>query len=106
MGDYISVQRPAAPRPWGDDLVVRQVWWRLDHPETRAVVPENTELIGTLHELFVECDQAIGPWSSDAWRDSLESAEQRGIKIEKLKVARYSCRQSDLPGAAKERPTG
>jgi hypothetical protein len=38
VGSYISIQRPDKPEPYGEDLIVRQVWWRLWHPETSAVV--------------------------------------------------------------------
>jgi hypothetical protein len=106
VGDYISIRRPDLPKPYGEDLIVRHIWWRLEHPETRGVVPEGTEMTGSVTEIFVECDPAIGPWASDRWRDSLESAKQRGIFIEELDIARLSIRQSDLParqGKSRER---
>jgi hypothetical protein len=41
VGDYISIQRPDKPPPYGEDMIVRHVWWRLSHPETEAILREN-----------------------------------------------------------------
>jgi hypothetical protein len=96
VGDYISIHRPNKPEPYGEDLIVRYVWWRLEHPETRSVVTAGTERTGGLKEIFVECDPAVGPHSSDDWRDSLEAARDRGATVEEFKVSRLSVRESDL----------
>src|SRR5688500_1880848 len=69
-GDYLSVQRPDHERPFGEDMIVAKVWWRFSYPETGAVASDPPE-VGWLDEVFVECSPAIGPWSSDPWRDSL-----------------------------------
>jgi hypothetical protein len=37
VGSYISILRPDTPEPYGEDLVVRKVWWRIKHPETRGL---------------------------------------------------------------------
>ena len=39
-------------------------------------------------EVFVECDPAFGPYSSQSWRDALEHARSGGYKIEKMQVDR------------------
>lgn len=88
VGDYISVQRPNHKSPWGEDMIVRQVWWRLSHPETGgygATPPK----IGKVDEIYVECEPAIGPWSSDSWRDSMKHLPN----APKLEVARLSIRE-------------
>jgi hypothetical protein len=36
IGSYISIQRPDHPEPYGEDVIVRKIWWRLKHPETAA----------------------------------------------------------------------
>ena len=96
IGDYISIQRPDHRAPFGEDLIVRQVWWRLDHPETRGITPsDQTTKVGKMREIFVECDAAIGPYSSDNWRRSLEVHVERG-EVEELKVARVSFPESIL----------
>src|SRR5271155_804829 len=71
-GSYVSVQRPDQPEPYGEDLIVEQVWWRLKHPET-AGFGTGPPKIGTVAEILVECTPAVGPWSTDRWRDSLEA---------------------------------
>jgi|SRR5665213_2380860 hypothetical protein len=32
VGNYLSIHRDDAPRPFGEDLIVRQVWWRMEYP--------------------------------------------------------------------------
>lgn len=93
-GDYLSIQRPDKPKPYGEDVIVRQVWWRLEHPET-ASVSSGPPKIGKVEEIFVECEPAIGPWSSDQWRDSLERQRARG-EVKTFDVARLSVRQDAL----------
>jgi hypothetical protein len=41
--------------------------------------------------------QAIGPYSTDRWRDALEAAKKRGVAVEEFDISRFSIRQSDLP---------
>lgn len=95
VGSYISVNRPNVPEPYSEDLVVRKIWWRLHHPETGSFGSE-PEKVGTLTEVFVECDPAIGPWSSDRWRDMLFAARERGVAVEDFDVSRLSIRQDAL----------
>lgn len=94
-GDYISISRPDVPEPFSEDVVVRKVWWRLFHPETGGT-SSDPQKVGRLTEVMVECDQAIGPYALDRWRDSLEAARERGIEVEEFDVQRFSVRQSDL----------
>jgi hypothetical protein len=96
VGSYISVLRPDAPEPYGEDVIVRKVWWRLKHPEIRGVESPPVK-IGSFHEIFVECDQAVGPYSSDNWLLLLDSAKKRGIDIEEFQVSRFSVPESELP---------
>lgn len=95
VGSYISVQRPDKPKPFGEDLIVRKVWWRLNHPET-AGFGSNPPKSGSLQEIFVECDPALSPYSSDHWRRLVEGAKRGGVDVEEFEVARVSVRESDL----------
>jgi hypothetical protein len=95
VGDYISIYRPDKEELYSEDLVVRHVWWRLRHPETRGVVVHE-EKIGSVREINVECDPALGPHASDRWRGELEAAKQRGIVVEVFDVNRLSIRESEL----------
>jgi hypothetical protein len=96
VGSYLSIQRPDTPKPFGEDLVVRRVWWRLTHPETAGFATGGKEKIGSVEEIYVECDPALGPWSSDHWHDMMKAAEARGIKVEEFEVERLSYRQRDI----------
>ena len=91
-GSYISIQRPDKPDPYGEDMIVRQVWWRLKHPETGGY-GSNPPKIGSLTEIMVECEQAIGPYSSDHWRDMLTARRNNGADVPELEVARLSIRE-------------
>jgi hypothetical protein len=96
VGDYISVQRPDEPEPYGEDLIVRQIWWRLKSPET-ATVSSGPPKIGGVSEIFVECDPAIGPWTSDRSRDYLTAAYTgRAMNPLKLHLERVSVRQDAI----------
>jgi hypothetical protein len=78
-------------------MIVEKVWWRLEHPETRAVTSGDEPLkIGLLKEIFVECVQATGPYSSDRWRDMLDHRRKHGAEIPEFDVARVSVRQDAL----------
>lgn len=94
VGSYISVQRPDNASPWGEDMIVRAVWWRLDYPGTIALAREGD--IGKVNEVYVECDMATGPWSSDHWRGYANARREAGDNIPEFEVARISFRQSDV----------
>ena len=85
VGDYISIQRPDKDEPFGEDMIVRQIWWRLKHPETRTHTTGDVK-VGSLTEIYVECEPALGPWSSKDWRASLNAAGPNNSP--ELKVAR------------------
>src|SRR5208283_2859959 len=87
VGSYISILRPDTPEPYGEDLVVRKVWWRIKHPEIKGLDDLAPAKIGSFHEIFVECNQAAGPYSSDNWLSLLDSAKKRGVEIEEFPEA-------------------
>lgn len=95
-GDYISIFRPDA-EPHTEDVVVRKVWWHLRHGETRVATPEDDPVNGRVQDIMVECDQAIGPYATDRWRDHLEAAAAAGVHVERFEVERFSVRQDALP---------
>jgi hypothetical protein len=97
VGDYISIHREDTPTPHGEDLIVRRIWWRLETSEVRTAPPAEIVQTGDVREIIVECDQAIGPYSTDRWRDALEAAKKRGVAVEEFDISRFSIRQSDLP---------
>ena len=95
VGSYLSICRPDVPEPYSEDAVVRNVWWRLRHPET-GVFASDPEKVGALIEIVVECDPAIGPHASDRWREGLAAARLRGAEVENFRVSRFSVRQDEL----------
>lgn len=95
IGSYISIHRPDKPEPYSEDMIVKHVWWRLFHPETGGVVSADNVRVGRPIEIFVECDPALGPYSSDAWRDSMEHAKKHG-EVEEFEIVRLSIRENFL----------
>jgi hypothetical protein len=85
IGDYISIHRPDVHTPLGEDLIVRKVWWRLSHPATGGG-PHEAEPIGRMTEIFVECDTALGPHSSEAWGARVAAAKARDVQVEEFEV--------------------
>jgi hypothetical protein len=80
VGEYISIRRLDQREPFGEDLIVRHVWWRLHHPETHGFASSDKPAIGKCVEIFVECDPALSPYSSDSWRRSLETADPGNVE--------------------------
>jgi hypothetical protein len=93
VGDYVSVQRPDNPRPWGEDMIVRAIWWRLDYPGTGTASQKNE--VGKVNEIFVECEMATGPYSSDHWFDYANARRSAGDNIPEFDVSRVSFRQRE-----------
>ena len=85
-GDYLSIGGPDIRRPFGEDVVVRRVWWRLNHLSAGAAGAE--EAPGHVEEIFIECDIAEGPYASAAWRQEIAIARARGAEVEQFEVAR------------------
>jgi hypothetical protein len=93
VGDYISIRRLDQREPFGEDVIVRHIWWKLFHPETHALSDEPS--VGRLVDIFVECDPALSVHSSEAWRRSVESS---GAQVEEFQVSRRpSLRGEDEP---------
>jgi hypothetical protein len=86
IGTYISINRLDERKPLGEDLIVRQVWSRFHHPETHGFA-SGPPATGKLVETFVECDQALGPYSSPKWRKRLEASQQREFLLKSFKLA-------------------
>ena len=96
VGAYVSITRPDTPEPYSEDVIVRQVWWRLHHPETGTAISSDKAQVGKVVEIFVECDIAEGPYASDDWRAVAQSARERGHEVSSFDVERFCVRQNEL----------
>jgi len=91
VDSYISIYCPAAPGTNGrlrssDDLVVRHVWWELQHLTDDPPIFDGP---GKALETTIECDHAIGPLLDGRKRDLiLREAEAKKIDVERFDVAR------------------
>jgi hypothetical protein len=95
IGSYLSIHRPDAVHGHTEDLVVRHIWWRLHHPETGGSASDPAK-VGSLVDIQVECDQAIGPHSRDQWRASLEAARERGVAVEEFNISRFGLSEAKM----------
>ena len=80
-GDYISIRRPikaASEFPGTCDFIVRRTWWSLDYPNNDLYQSEGEEVYGTTTNVIVECEFAIGPWSSEEHKRMVAMYEARG----------------------------
>jgi hypothetical protein len=96
-GDYISIHRDDKETPHTEDLVVQHVWWNLETTETRSFAEQGRQRVGNLKEIVVECEMALGPWSTDKWRDMMLHREGKGGTIKRFDISRLSIRERDLP---------
>ena len=93
VGSYISVFRSDGHPKWvsSDDLIVRHVWWELEHLTRSDGMGsgQDEEVIGHARSIMVECDHAIGPYLVERHRHFIEmEAEAKGITVERLPVSR------------------
>lgn len=95
IGSYLSIHRPDKVHGHTEDLIVRHIWWRLHHPETNGFGTDPAK-VGSVVDIQVECDQAIGPHSLDRWRETLEAARERGVEIEEFNLSRFAVSEADM----------
>ena len=63
IGHYISLFRSDNKERSRDDLIVRHVWWHIEHPTPAAGgYGSDAEKEGHEREIMVECDHAYGPY--------------------------------------------
>ena len=93
IGSYLSITRPSNKYGHTEDLVVRHVWWRLKHPNTSGYSTGAPE-VGSVEEILVECDPAIGPSSSDSWRRLYEHHPESSV--ERFNVSRMQISEAEL----------
>lgn len=72
-GDYISITRPG--QQGAEDFIVKRTWWNLEY--------NNNNNIGSTKDFWVECEFALGPYSSEIHRKSCHDYHARtGILLE------------------------
>lgn len=82
-GDYISVMREGTANKEQEqvgceDFIVRRVWWFCKYPDDGKLSHEvGKEPVGKA-EVNVECEFAIGPYSSEAHKRGAGNYETRG----------------------------
>lgn len=77
-GDYITVMRDPNPMAAKDpsyigteDFIVRRVWWGFKYPDNgQAYQAGDNQPIGEVSGITIECEFAVGPFSSEAHRSN------------------------------------
>jgi hypothetical protein len=72
-GDYISITRPDTLGT--SDFIVRRTWWYLDYPDNALYETEESSTTGSVKQMVVECEYALGPHPSDEHRRESETYE-------------------------------
>ena len=95
-GDYICIRRPGG-EVGQEEFIVRRSWWSLVYPvsgdSSRSIVKlklgsipagatvanesPNPPPVGSLSQLVVECEFALGPYPTDGHKRSCEIYKQR-----------------------------
>jgi hypothetical protein len=78
-GNYISIIRPDQ-QVGTEDFIVRRILWHLEHPTTGAYGEEGET--GTMRGLYVQCEFARGPYSSDEHRQACDAFDQGGREVQ------------------------
>jgi hypothetical protein len=93
IGSYITVNRPGESAPWGEEMIVKKIWWIL-HSPSGSTVEDSPEHIGTAKQIIVLCEAAIGPFSTKSWRRAHEG--RPGVQA--FEVSRFSWEPEQDPG--------
>jgi hypothetical protein len=83
VGDYITVMRQYENGPPDDahigteDFIVRRVRWGFNFPDNGQHYHENgQEPVGNVDAIVIECEMAIGAYSSPAHKEGLVGAQE------------------------------
>jgi hypothetical protein len=87
-GTYISIYRGGPAGNQSEDMVVEKVCWQLKHPSMGAFGSKQQK-IGSLIEVVVECSLAIGPHSSERWRDKMMAHRDKGVAVAEFSIASF-----------------
>jgi hypothetical protein len=80
-GDYVSIKRPG--QQGTIDFIVRRTWWHMEYPSDALYGDPDNPIYGSVTGIVVECEFAIGPYSSPEHKQSCESYKGEG-KLQKF----------------------
>ena len=82
-GDYISVLRSGnhpkdGQHTGSEDFIVRRVWWLFDYPDDGQLSHSSDNApVGTVTQIGIECEFAIGHFSSEAHKAAAGASAQK-----------------------------
>jgi hypothetical protein len=77
-GDYISITRPG--QQGAEDFIVKRTWWNVEY---------NNNNIGSTKDFWVECEFALGPYSSEIHQKSCQDYYDKTGKILEFDESMY-----------------
>jgi hypothetical protein len=80
-GDYISIRRPiksAKEVPGTCDFIVKRTRWWLDYPDNDLYKQADDDTHGNVTEIVVDCEFALGSWSSEEHKRAVAVYSSRG----------------------------
>jgi hypothetical protein len=78
-GDYVSIFRD---KNFGtEDFIVKRTWWQLSY--------KNSENIGTLKDIWVECEFAENVFSSDSHKNTCSTYKEKTGVLNKFDTSVY-----------------
>jgi hypothetical protein len=86
-GDYISITRPEMTGTV--DFIVRRSWWHLDYPSNAPYKSSNDTTCGKMKSIVVECEFAVGPYSSEEHKRSCEAYKNRKGELPEFEATAY-----------------
>lgn len=86
-GDYISVMRPGDDGT--SDFIVRRTWWTMDFPNNDLYGDSKNPVYGTVQQIAVECEFALGNYSGSAHKQSCEAYRNRKGGIQEFEASAY-----------------
>lgn len=78
-GDYLSITRPG--QSGTENFIVKRTWWNLEFDESKSV--------GSTSEVWVECEFALSPFSSDNHKRACEMYRNRKGSVEEFDNSMY-----------------
>ncbi len=84
-GDYIRVRRPK--QTGSEDFIVRRTWWNLNFPDTEPV--EDTPSTGKPRDIYVECEFALGHFSSEEHKKSCDLYLEKSGHLKRFEASAY-----------------
>ncbi len=87
-GDQLSIRRPPDQTDLFAgtiDFIVRSVRWELEYPDNEIYEDPTDPNVGQTRSIIVECEFALGPFSSGAHKAACQAFSNNGKLVKRLR---------------------